>query len=300
MHKPIRIGTRDSALALWQARHVQNLLRNIDLESVLVPIKSSGDLNLSQPLYAMGITGVFTKELDIALLNNQIDLAVHSMKDVPTQLPKGLVESFVPERGTATDVIVMKSDTLKNDNHVIATSSLRRQAQWLNRYPNDEIVPMRGNVQTRLNKLKNQEWDGAIFAKAGLERLKINPKNTLTLDWMIPAPAQGAVMVVARSNDPKMTDGLRELNHTPTTICVEAERDFLKALQGGCSAPIGAWAHIENDKIHFKGSLTGLDGKNHFIIDEFYEKDTENVGVKAAESLLEKDGVTALLNKIKE
>jgi hydroxymethylbilane synthase len=222
------------------------------------------------------------------------------MKDVPTQLPKGLVESFVPERGTATDVIVLKSDTLKNDNHVIATSSLRRQAQWLNRYPNDEIVPMRGNVQTRLNKLKNQEWDGAIFAKAGLERLKINPKNTLTLDWMIPAPAQGAVMVVARSNDPKMTDGLRELNHTPTTICVEAERDFLKALQGGCSAPIGAWAHIENDKIHFKGSLTGLDGKNHFIIDEFYEKDTENVGVKAAESLLEKDGVTALLNKIKE
>ena len=300
MHKPIRIGTRDSALALWQARHVQNLLRNIDLESVLVPIKSSGDLNLSQPLYAMGITGVFTKELDIALLNNQIDLAVHSMKDVPTQLPKGLVESFVPERGTATDVIVMKSHSLKNDKNVIATSSLRRQAQWLNRYPNDTIVPMRGNVLNRLNKLNNHEWDGAIFARAGLERLKINPKNTLDLDWMIPAPAQGAVMVVARSHDAQMTDGLRKLNHTPTTICVEAERDFLKALQGGCSAPIGAWAQIVNDKIHFKGSLTGLDGKNHFIIDKLYEKDTENVGVKAAESLLETDGVTALLNKIKE
>lgn len=300
MHKPIRIGTRDSALALWQARHVQNLLRNIDLESVLVPIKSSGDLNLSQPLYAMGITGVFTKELDIALLNNQIDLAVHSMKDVPTQLPKGLVESFVPERGTATDVIVMKSDSLKNDKNVIATSSLRRQAQWLNRYPNDTVVPLRGNVQTRLNKLNNHEWDGAIFACAGLERLKINPKNTLDLDWMIPAPAQGAVMVVARSHDAQMTDGLRELNHTPTTICVEAERNFLKTLHGGCSAPIGAWAQIVNDKIHFKGSLTGLDGKNHFIIDEFYEKDAENVGVKAAESLLETDGVTALLNKIKE
>jgi hydroxymethylbilane synthase len=248
----------------------------------------------------MGITGVFTKELDIALLNNQIDLAVHSMKDVPTQLPKGLVESFVPERGTATDVIVMKSHSLKNDKNVIATSSLRRQAQWLNRYPNDTIVPMRGNVLNRLNKLNNHEWDGAIFARAGLERLKINPKNTLDLDWMIPAPAQGAVMVVARSHDAQMTDGLRKLNHTPTTICVEAERDFLKALQGGCSAPIGAWAQIVNDKIHFKGSLTGLDGKDHFIIDEFYEKDTENVGVKAAESLLEKDGVTVLLNKIKE
>jgi hydroxymethylbilane synthase len=300
MHKPIRIGTRDSALALWQARHVQNLLRNIDLESVLVPIKSSGDLNLSQPLYAMGITGVFTKELDIALLNNQIDLAVHSMKDVPTQLPKGLVESFVPERGTATDVIVMKSHSLKNDKNVIATSSLRRQAQWLNRYPNDTVAPLRGNVQTRLNKLNNHEWDAAIFARAGLERLKINPKNTLDLDWMIPAPAQGAVMVVARSHDAQMTDGLRKLNHTPTTICVEAERDFLKTLQGGCSAPIGAWAQIVNNKIHFKGSLTGLDGKDHFIIDEFYEKDTENVGVKAAESLLEKDGVTVLLNKIKE
>jgi hydroxymethylbilane synthase len=300
MHKPIRIGTRDSALALWQARHVQNLLRNIDLESVLVPIKSSGDLNLSQPLYAMGITGVFTKELDIALLNNQIDLAVHSMKDVPTQLPMGLSKAFVPERGTATDVIVMKSDKLKNDKHIIATSSLRRQAQWLNRYPNDTVVPLRGNVQTRLNKLNNHEWDAAIFARAGLERLKINPKNTVDLDWMIPAPAQGAVMVVARSHDAQMTDGLRKLNHMPTTICVEAERDFLKTLQGGCSAPIGAWAQIVNDKIHFKGTLTGLDGKNHFIIDEFYEKDTENVGVKAAESLLEKDGVTVLLNKIKE
>lgn len=299
MLKPIRIGTRDSALALWQAHHIQDLLKNIDLESVLVPIKSTGDLNLSQPLYAMGITGVFTKELDVALLNNQIDLAVHSMKDVPTQLPKGLSKSFVPERGTPTDVIVMKSDTLKNDNHVIATSSLRRQAQWLNRYPNDEIVPMRGNVQTRLNKLKNQEWDGAIFAKAGLERLKINPKNTLTLDWMIPAPAQGAVMVVARSNDPKMTDGLRELNHTPTTICVEAERDFLKALQGGCSAPIGAWAHIENDKIHFKGSLTSLDGVNHFVEEKIFDKDTKDIGLKAAQSLLKKDGVTELLNKIK-
>ena len=299
MSNLIRIGTRDSTLALWQARHVQEMLRSIELESVLVPVKSTGDINLTQPLYEMGITGVFTKELDIALLNNQIDLAVHSMKDVPTLLPSGLTTAFVPKRGNPMDVVVVKSKRPKKNGAVIATSSLRRQAQWLNRYPKDSVVPLRGNVQTRLNKLNNENWDGAIFALAGLERLEIPIKNSLSLDWMIPAPAQGALMVVGRESDKKMISQLQSLNHVPTVLCVKAERDFLRTLQGGCSAPIGALASVDNDKIRCKGCLTDLDGKVHVEVEEVFETKTQNIGEKAAKILLKQKGAAALLNKIK-
>ena len=299
MSSPVRIGTRDSALALWQAKHVQDLLEEVRLKSVLVPVKSTGDLNLTQPLYEMGITGVFTKELDVALLNNQIDLAVHSMKDVPTLLPKGLCTAFVPERDSVSDVIVMKSDRLEKGNHVIATSSLRRQAQWLNRYPNDSVVPLRGNVQTRLEKLNKEDWDGAIFAQAGLERLNLTQKNTLTLDWMLPAPAQGAIMVVGRTNDGQLLDPLQNLNDSTTALCVQAERDFLKALQGGCSAPIGACASIDKDKMWFKGCLTDLDGKSHYVVEEVFDTDNNDIGHKAAEILLSQKGARKLLKRIK-
>lgn len=299
MSNPIRIGTRDSALALWQARHVQEMLHDIGMESVLVPVKSTGDLNLTQPLYEMGITGVFTKELDIALLNNQIDLAVHSMKDVPTLLPNKLTTAFVPKRANPLDVLVVKSERSEKSGHIVATSSLRRQAQWLNRYPNDSVVPLRGNVQTRLNKLNNENWDGAIFALAGLERLEIPIKNSLSLDWMIPAPAQGAILVVGRESDKKLIRQLHRLNDAPTAMCVKAERDFLRALQGGCSAPIGALASIENGKIRFKGCLTDLDGKEHVEVEKIFETNIENIGEKAAETLMNKKGAATLLNKIK-
>ena len=299
MSNLIRIGTRDSTLALWQARHVQEMLRSIELESVLVPVKSTGDINLTQPLYEMGITGVFTKELDIALLNNQIDLAVHSMKDVPTLLPSELTTAFVPKRGNPLDVVVVKHERPKNKGRVIATSSLRRQAQWLNQHPKDSVVPLRGNMQTRLNKLNNENWDGAIFALAGLERLEIPIQNSLSLDWMIPAPAQGALMVVGRESDKKMISQLQSLNHVPTVLCVKAERDFLRTLQGGCSAPIGALASVDNDKIRFKGCLTDLDGKVHVEVEEVFETKTQNIGEKAAKILLKQKGAAALLNKIK-
>ena len=299
MSNLIRIGTRDSALALWQARHVQEMLRSLDLESVLVAVKSRGDLNLTQPLYEMGITGVFTKELDIALLNNQIDLAVHSMKDVPTLLPTGLTTAFVPKRGNPLDVVVVKSERPKNKGRIIATSSLRRQAQWLNRHPTDSVVPLRGNVQTRLQKLNDENWDGAIFALAGLERLEVPIKNSLSLDWMIPAPAQGALMVVGRKADKQLINQLQSLNHVPTVLCVKAERDFLRTLQGGCSAPIGALAYIDNDNIRFKGCLTDSDGKVHVAVEEVFEIKAQDIGEKAAEILLKQKGAAALLNKIK-
>ncbi|NBS19897.1 MAG: hydroxymethylbilane synthase, partial [Flavobacteriia bacterium] len=192
----LRIGTRDSPLALWQAKKVGALLEAKQINTRLVPTKSEGDLNTTQPIYAMGIQGVFTKALDIALLENKIDLAVHSLKDVPTQLPKGLILAAVLERGSVTDVLVQTHKTSLENQATIATGSLRRKAQWLHRYPQHHMVDLRGNVQTRMDKLFSSNWEGAIFAKAGLERVELLGSHYHELDWMIPAPAQGAIGVV--------------------------------------------------------------------------------------------------------
>ena len=194
MNKLIRIGTRASALALWQAHTLQDLLNAKGYATELVPIKSDGDLDLVQPLYEMGTVGIFTKTLDAALLNNRIDIAIHSMKDVPTQLPEGIQQAAVLERGPVLDVLVKKANAVAFENPAtIATGSLRRKAQWLAQYPNHNIVPLRGNIQTRLTKLKDGTWDGAIFAEAALVRLDTKTERVEILDWMIPAPAQGAL-----------------------------------------------------------------------------------------------------------
>ena len=190
----IRIGTRSSKLAVWQAKKVQEKLKEINISSTIVQINSSGDKDLSKPIYELGITGVFTKEIDIALINKEVDIAVHSLKDVPTALPKGIVQSAVLKRGSEKDVIIINKDLLKLNN-TVATGSLRRKAQWLNKYKSDKIVDIRGNVGTRLKKLKESNWRGTIMAKAGLERLNLLPLNYIDLDWMIPAPAQGAISV---------------------------------------------------------------------------------------------------------
>ena len=197
MNSPIRIGTRQSPLALWQANKVKTLLEDSGLECVLVPIDSKGDLNLEQPLYELGVVGVFTKTLDAALLAGKIDLAVHSMKDMPTALPKGIELAAVLERGNPYDILVHNGTDFLNGPGVIATGSLRRKAQWLYKYPQHEVVGLRGNVQTRMQKFKDEGWDGAIFAEAGLQRVNLLPDNYTRLNWMIPAPAQGAVAVVA-------------------------------------------------------------------------------------------------------
>ena len=158
MNRALRIGTRDSALALWQAKTLQERLLELGISAELVPIKSQGDLNLEQPLYDMGITGIFTKTLDIALLNKDIDLAIHSMKDVPTKLPKGIVQAAVLERGPVRDIIVWRNSIAKaKGTKIIATGSLRRKAQWGAQNPQDKIVPLRGNIQTRLKKLQEED-----------------------------------------------------------------------------------------------------------------------------------------------
>ena len=185
----IRIGTRASKLAVWQAKQVQALLQKKNISSSIIKIKSSGDKDLSKPVYELGITGVFTKELDIALLNNEIDIAVHSLKDVPTILPLGVRQGAVLQRGSELDIVI-HNKPLNSKENTIATGSLRRKAQWLNKFKTDNIVEIRGNVQTRLRKLNENNWNGTIMAKAGLERLKILPDDYQELDWMIPAPAQ--------------------------------------------------------------------------------------------------------------
>lgn len=268
--KVIRIGTRDSELALWQANTVKDQLEALGNKAVLVPVKSTGDLVLDKPLYEMGVTGIFTKTLDVAMLNGEIDIAVHSLKDVPTKLPDGIVQAAVLERGNFYDILAYKGNQefLAQKEATIATGSLRRKAQWLNRYPTHTVVGLRGNVNSRHEKLEQSEWNGAIFAAAGLERIGLEPENTIGLTWMLPAPGQGAVMIAAMENDDFVRAACEELNHRPTQICTTLEREFLRILEGGCSAPIGALASIKEDEITLKGVLLSLEGTKKLEIEK--------------------------------
>ncbi len=269
MSKIIRIGTRDSELALWQAKTVQDQLEKLGYKTSLVPVKSTGDLVLDKPLYELGITGIFTRTLDIAMLNHDIDIAVHSLKDVPTVLPKGIIQAAVIKRGNINDTLVFKNNEefLAQKDAVIATGSLRRRAQWLNRYPTHTIVDLRGNMNSRMQKLKdNEDWNGAIFAAAGLGRIGIRPEEAINLDWMIPAPAQGAVMITALKENEFAVNACAELNHEETEICTSIEREFLNRLEGGCTAPIGAIAKIKNEEVTFKGVLLSIDGSKRIEV----------------------------------
>jgi hydroxymethylbilane synthase len=292
---PTRIGTRESQLAVWQATQVKNLLAKEGVEAVLVPIKSEGDIDLKTPLYEMGVQGVFTRSLDIALLNNKIDIAVHSMKDVPTQLPEGLEQAAVLKRGPVHDLLVYNRDIeflLHRDSTAnIATSSIRRIAQWLHKYPQHQMHNLRGNVNTRLRKLTEENWDAAIFAQAGLERINVRPEKSIVLDWMLPAPAQGAIMVVARVDDETVLRSCALLNDEDTALCTKIERDFLRTLLGGCSTPISALAEVEDGDIYFSGQILSLDGKQKAEIEKILPLElADGLGKTAAEELLERGG----------
>lgn len=301
MRKIIRIGTRRSQLALWQATTVQKQLRAMGHEATLVPITATGDRILDKPIYEFGITGIFTKTLDIALLEGRIDIAVHSMKDVPTQLARGLVAAAVLERGVPCDVLVHKGLHFLESgcSATIATSSLRRKAQWLHRYPYHTIVNIRGNVDTRLQKLREQYWDGAIFAQAGLERIHLLPKDAWVLDWMIPAPAQGAMLLVARAEDDFSREVLVPLNHKASAITTTVERHFLRTLEGGCTAPIGALARIKGQYLHFKGVLFSLDGQQKIGVQKTIPvSEVKGFGQACAQDVLRRGGAQ-LLHDIK-
>lgn len=294
----IKIGTRASKLAVWQAEQVQTLLQTINISSSIIKIKSSGDKDLSKAVYELGITGVFTKEIDLALLNNEIDIAVHSLKDVPTKLPLGVMQGAVLQRGSELDIII-PNKALKSKENTIATGSLRRKAQWLNKFKTDNIVEIRGNVQTRLRKLNENNWNGTIMAKAGLERLDILPKDYQDLNWMVPAPAQGAISVQNLTINSSITEVLKQINHVETELCTNIERSFLNKLEGGCTAPIGAHAKIVHSSIVFRGILLSVDGKDKIEINEVHKLDkTEDLGERLAKKIISLGG-DRILNSLK-
>ena len=302
-NKTIRIGTRDSELALWQAHTVEKQLNDLGYATEIIAVKSQGDIILDKPLYELGITGIFTKTLDVAMISGQVDIAVHSMKDVPTALPKGIVQAAVLERANTLDILVHKGnlDFLTSEG-TIATGSLRRQAQWLNKYPKHTVVDLRGNVNTRMQKLQDNDWNGAVFAAAGLERINLKPETYIDLGWMTPAPAQGAMVVVAMENDTYALEALSELNHIETEICTYIERQFLRTLEGGCTAPIGALAKYDedNDTIVFQGVLFSLDGQQKLGIDRAFDiSEWKKLGYHCAKEILANGG-TELMADIKQ
>lgn len=300
MNKTIRIGTRDSKLAMWQAKTVQKQLEDLGYTTTLVPIKSTGDIILDIPLYEMNIVDVFTKTLDDAMLCGKIDLAVHSMKDMPTEFPEEIVLTAVLKRGSTSDILVYKDPLNLEAACTIATSSLRRKAQWLHRFPNHNLVSLRGNVIKRLEELKDNNWHGAIFAKAGLERIGVLPKEHISLDWMLPAPAQGAVAVVAMKNDPFVMEASKKLNVEDSFRITYVERMFLRELENGVSAPIAALAHIENDTIYLKGNLFSIDGKKNLQVAKACPiAEYITLGQKAAQDILHQGG-RSIMDEIKE
>lgn len=310
MKRPLKIGTRESQLAIWQATLVQNLLKQNGVEAELIYIKSEGDIDTVTPLYELGVQGIFTKTLDAALLNNRIDIAVHSMKDVPIQLANGIREAAVLKRGSYKDILVFKGNKNKVEEKInspakedtqkvpfiVATSSIRRKAQWLNRFPADIIENLRGNVNTRLRKVEENNWNGAIFAAAGVERIHLRPENSIDLDWMLPAPAQGAITISCREYDDFSSSACGLLNDEPTEICTKAERDFLRALLGGCSTPISALAIIENNTIIFRGNVCSPDGKKKIDVKKMVAiEKSDGIGIIAADELLKNEDAQKII-----
>lgn len=295
----LKIGTRSSPLALEQARQVLSYCKSHDIKASLVTIDSTGDTNLVTPLYEMGIQGIFTKALDEALLNHTIDVAVHSLKDVPTLLAKGLQLVATLPRASHSDCIISKKKNLDYESScTIATASLRRKAQWLSRYPHHEVVNIRGNINTRLQKLfTTNSLDGVIFAKAGLERLGLNTGYSQILDWMISAPAQGAIGVVVRSGC-KQKDIWKKINNTPTAVCTSFERAVLRHLQAGCSLPVGVYATIKGKQLFAKAMVLSRDGSVTIQTNTTgFVTQASDLAKSTAEDLL-RQGASKILSKI--
>jgi hydroxymethylbilane synthase len=263
---PVRIGTRGSRLALWQANHVADLLRPLAASRgvEIIEIQTAGDQIRDRPLPEISGEGVFTKEIQYALLAGTIDVAVHSLKDLPTVPVEGLVLAAVPERGAAQDAFVSrryKSFDDLPDGAVVATSSPRRRAQALHRRPDLRLVDIRGNVETRLRKLAEQQLDGLLLAQAGLERLGLKESITEILTWMLPAVGQGALALECRADDRATHELLKQLDHPSTRSAVLAERALLRSLGGGCQVPIGVLSELIDRTIRLQAVVLSADGK---------------------------------------
>ena len=264
--KPLRIGTRGSALALWQANHVAQKLGEIHgIQCELIRIRTSGDHFQSVAVAQIGSKGVFIKELEDALLAGSVDLAVHSMKDVPTEIPAGLWFPAITHREDVRDCLVSReSRTLENlpARAKVGTSSLRRQAQLRVHRPDLDVRDLRGNVDTRLKKLGAGEFDAVVVAKAGMDRLGFSDHITeiLPTHIMLPAVGQGALGIEARTDDPESCKLLVELDDAATRACITAERALLRELQGGCQVPLGAWARLGSGGLLLEACVLSADG----------------------------------------
>lgn len=294
MALPLRIGTRGSPLALWQARHIADKLRPIAAprDVVLVEIETTGDQVRDRPLGAIGGEGVFTKEIQYALLDNRVDLAVHSLKDLPTLPAEGLVLAAVPPRGPAGDALVSREGRPFAElpaGAVVATSSLRRRALLLHRRPDLCLVEIRGNVETRLRKLHEQELDATVLAQAGLVRLGLADAITELLDptWMFPAVGQGALGLECRAADAVTRALVRPLDDAATGQAVVAERSLLKALGGGCQVPLGALGVVVGGTLTLRAAV--LDPAGRRRLDRTTSgaaSNAEALGQRLAEELL--------------
>lgn len=268
MSSSLRIGTRGSGLALWQARHVEKLVSSTypEINPEIVIIKTTGDKNLESPLSEIGGKGVFVKEIEEALLDGRIDIAVHSLKDVPAVLPGGLVLSAYTERHDPRDALLTRTGQKLNelpDGSRIGTGSLRRASQLLHLRPGLKIEPIRGNVDTRVRKLKEGGmYDAIVLALAGLERMGLEDNITqlLPTDVMLPSPGQGIVAIESRQEDPYTLELLSRINHKETSVRALAERAFLKSLSGDCNVPLGCLSELEGGEIQITSVLSMPDG----------------------------------------
>ena len=296
------LGTRGSKLALVQARHVAENLRAAGLGVRVRVIKTTSDHLPETPLSVIDRRDVFTRQLDEALISGEVDLAVHSLKDVPTELPDGIELVAVTERHDPRDALLSASrfdvDGLP-DGAVVATSSLRRRAQLLSRRPDLRIVEIRGNVDTRVRKLRAGRADALVLARAGLERLGLDaPHTILPPDVMLPAVGQGALTIAARENSPLRETIRKALNHGPTERAVRAERAMLRTLQGGCRVPVGALGVAEDGKVRLRGLVASPDGALVYRV-EVEGEDPDEVGERLARDLLEQ-GAEVVLGEIRE
>jgi hydroxymethylbilane synthase len=290
----LRLGTRKSRLALWQANFVKEKLEALVCKVELVPITTTGDKILDTPLAKIGGKGLFVKEIENALLSGEIDLAVHSLKDVPMIIPEGLTLSAITEREEPYDVLISRNGKKLEElpsGAVVGTSSLRRQVQIKRRRRDLRVEILRGNVDTRLRKLKEGLYDAIVLAYAGVKRMGFSGEISQVLEDFIPAVGQGSLAIETRAEDERVINFVKVLNHQESWLRAMCERAFLRELQGGCQVPIGAYAWIEGDRIKIKGFISDLEGERFL---EGYEEGSpqkaEEVGKRLAQRLLREGG----------
>jgi len=306
MNDPVKIGTRGSKLALWQAGWVKSILEKkfppIQIELIL--IKTQGDKILDVPLAKVGGKGLFVKEIEQALLARRIDIAVHSMKDMPADIPQGLCIGAIPARENPLDVFISRNGARFNEmaaGSVIGTSSLRRSAQLRHARPEMVVQPLRGNLDTRLKKLESENFDALVLAAAGVKRLNLEHRITEYLDpeLMLPAIGQGALCIEIRKDDPTVGPLVAALDHAPTRAAIAGERAFLNRLEGGCQVPIAGHGRIRENQFILTGLVAELDGSRVIKAQKSGPPDSsETSGIELAEELLAR-GADEILEKLK-